>query len=732
LSGEKPIAQQAGELLEEVENITDEQLHAAVEKGVELNIKNIANMDTEESDIEGKSTDQTPTLKELQARLQMEEIRLSMTQEANLRLLRQGISIDTTKLSDLVEMLRKATQDIKQALYQGNSVEENQNLEGLYNETITKTDEIALLPAAVLGPIAAEIGSVSFEDIYDKKSDYVDLTRTGEYEKLMTAPRGDLGDSITKAFRNVDDILTDMGLETSASNRRAVRILGYNSMEITDENIERVKQADSQVNECLDKMTPSTVLKMIREQKNPLDMSMDELKEYLDKNSDGSIEESEKYSRFLQKLDRAGDITSDEREAYIGIYRLFNQIERSDGAVIGSIVATGAQMNFKNMLAAVRTNRDKDIDITIDDGFGALSELIMGKKSIDAQINSGFANGNDYNHDSSQADSENERRQEQYYADLSGRINTELSDKTDVSKLGGLDITPQTTIEGFSDMLEGIEVDKQAQSELQNEAYEAYRESLNTAMQAEQSVIDELTDYSQPITTYNLEAALLMNEDKNGLFRKLADTEGDIFDKAEEFIENLEASDSASDLYEEVIKAAREEITSNIFEAGTSRIDIKAAQGMFKELSLLGGLSREENYQVPMKLAGEVTNVNLKIYHNKEQQGKVAITLENNTIGKLAAEFCVDSDKITGMVAYSDKAVAEMLGGISKNLSQAFGDKKANISLAQSDTINLSRFGNDRDNSTARVGDVVTGDASTGELYKTAKIFLKSLKQLEE
>jgi hypothetical protein len=84
------------------------------------------------------------------------------------------------------------------------------------------------------------------------------------------------------------------------------------------------------------------------------------------------------------------------------------------------------------------------------------------------------------------------------------------------------------------------------------------------------------------------------------------------------------------------------------------------------------------------------------------------------------------------MVAYSDKAVAEMLGGISENLSQAFEDKKVNISLAQSDTINLSRFGNDRDNSTARGGDVVTGDASTGELYKTAKIFLKSLKQLEE
>ncbi len=42
---------------------------------------------------------------------------------------------------------------------------------------------------------------------------------------MMTAPRKDMGDSIQKAFRNVDDILEDLGLETNDSNRRAVRIL---------------------------------------------------------------------------------------------------------------------------------------------------------------------------------------------------------------------------------------------------------------------------------------------------------------------------------------------------------------------------------------------------------------------------------------------------------------------------------------------------------------------------
>ena len=73
---------------------------------------------------------------------------------------------------------------------------------------------------------------------------------------LMTAPRKDMGDSIQKAFRNVDDILEDLGLETNDSNRRAVRILGYNNMEITQDSIQSVKEADMQVTGVIRRMTP--------------------------------------------------------------------------------------------------------------------------------------------------------------------------------------------------------------------------------------------------------------------------------------------------------------------------------------------------------------------------------------------------------------------------------------------------------------------------------------------
>ena len=59
---------------------------------------------------------------------------------------------------------------------------------------------------------------MSFSRLWRGAVSYTHLER---YETLMTAPRRDLGDSIRKAFSNVDDILTDMSLDKTLENQRA-------------------------------------------------------------------------------------------------------------------------------------------------------------------------------------------------------------------------------------------------------------------------------------------------------------------------------------------------------------------------------------------------------------------------------------------------------------------------------------------------------------------------------
>ena len=389
--------------------------------------------------------------------------------------------------SKVVDALKAAEESIRAVLFQGANAEENAQRALLFEETIAKTKAIAGMPAALIGKLVMSAQSYTINRIHEDGSalqNELSQENKGQnqnqqrqasqaYETLMTAPRKDLGDKISKAFRNVDDILEDMGLETSESNRRAVRILGYNSMEISEENINAVKEADSKINGVIDRMTPATTLQMIREQKNPLEMTMEELDEYLnDKNRDFT-EDAEKYSTFLQKLDRAGTISETEREAYIGIYRLFRQIERTDGAVIGSVVATGAQMNFKNMLSAIRTAADKNMDIRVDDGFGALEELIAKGKAIDEQIMSGFHKEN--------SDNSGQREQEQYYARLSGEINTELAKKTDVEKLKDVELSETTTIEAFADSIKMTQMSEsqEKQEQWRQENLRNYQESLH-------------------------------------------------------------------------------------------------------------------------------------------------------------------------------------------------------------------------------------------------------------
>jgi hypothetical protein len=264
--------------------------------------------------------------------------------------------------------------------------------------------------------------------------------------------------------------------------------------------------------------------------------------------------------------------------------------------------------------------------------------------------------------------------------------------------------------------------------------YQTYKETLNRAMKAEDEVIQELLDYSQPVTIDNLDAAMLIMSEGNELFRKLnitarnasnkddgSDYE-DILTDSEEFVDGLSDHETAVNLYDKIIKSSRTALDDYIYDTDNSYIDIKAAQVMYKQLSLMSGLSYEENYHVPMEIGGEMTNVNLKIYHNKAEFGKVAVTLNNKTIGKIAAEFQVDDNKITGMVVCENQNVKNQLNGLSDNLKEAFADKKVNISLVESDSIDLHKFGDDIDTNSKSV--------TTGQLYRTAKTLLKSINNI--
>ncbi len=803
MRGERSVAEQAHEIADQAGRISDEAVHAVAESGKEMNIKNLAQAQEQiekqqtdapqsesgqvgSADMAGteRATDtaneydtdtaaggaNAEALKEVQARRQLEEIRLMMTEEANRHLLKAGISIDTTELSKLVDALRAAEERINAVLFQGESAEENAERALLYEETLTRTKELSGMPAAVIGKILSKFSQSTLLHIHEAgralqnqlenqlnqqgnknagQNPEQQQKASAAYETLMTEPRRDLGDRISKAFGNIDDILTDLGLETSESNKRAVRILGYNRMEINEDNINAVKEADSQVTGVISRMTPATTLQMIREQKNPLEMTMEELEAYLDSKDADPARDAEKYAKFLQRLDRTHNISAEEREAYIGIYRMFRQIEKSDGAVIGSLVASGAQMNFKNMLSAVRTAADKNMDVRVDDGFGGLEQLITKGKAIDTQINAGYHQSPDRQSDRNDADA---AAQEQYYARLSGEINDELAGRTDFSQIRSTDITDETTIEAFADTVKAARATNDGEQVRQEkaESLKSFQRDMHEVEQIDEQIINALIDYGQNINVDNIQAASTLIFERGSLFRQIinGNTEGSDDDDAEtadaadseqtdsgllalgdSFVENLTDAGRAGVSYKEIISEANKAVEQMLYtgSADNAKIDVKAAKALYKGLSLAGNLAREENYEIPMNIKGEITSVNLKIYHNASQTGKVAVTLDTENLGRVAAEFDVTKDRVSGMIVYENRAgkaeLARLEEAVRQELGRA-GDRKTGISLVHARSVDLNKFGQDRDaKSTADAA-----KASTSELYQTAKAFLTALK----
>ncbi len=323
-------------------------------------------------------------------RLQLEEIRLRMTVEANVKLLKSGFSIDTAPIEETIEALKQAEAELAKEYFP--QAEQPIASYQLLKETHSIVRQLPQLPLDTVGRMSFSMQEATLQQFHEEGVQLASAYKAaGErYETIWTAPRADLGDSLKKAFANVDEILKDLNYEATEENRKAIRTLGYNRMEISIENIERVKEAQHSVDVVIRQMTPAATLKMIRDGMNPLESTLEQLNQYFTELPEEFSQATLKYSNFLYQLQKQGDITPQEREAFIGCYRLLNQLEKSDGAAVGALVNIGGELNFQNLLSAIRTGHFKSMDVQVNDMVGALSEEAVMKLSISDQIAGGF------------------------------------------------------------------------------------------------------------------------------------------------------------------------------------------------------------------------------------------------------------------------------------------------------------------------------------------------------
>lgn len=570
------------------------------------------------------------------AQRKLEEARLSMTAEANLSLIKKGVLIDTEPIERVVELLKQQENKYYGALFGESSVEASDDRVCMYNNVCDIFNQMKQQPAYVLTLESADDTVYELYTAGKAMKQSLEAAASG-YETLMTSPRADMGDSISKAFQNVDDILKELQLDTSESNRRAVRILAYNSTDITEDNIKQIKSVDEQVQRAFSDMTPAVTIEMIKRGISPLDMSMSDISETARRiKSENPDERDEKFSEFLWKLEKKNEISEEERDSYIGIYRLISQVEQSDGAVIGSLVNQGADITMKNLLTAVRVRGKSAMDYKVDDTFAGVDSVSRGIK-IDSQIESAY-----------------------HTNCLRDVLDTLSPEKMEFVQYDSwLDMTPEQLRQAVYEANEDSALSEQY-------ATEQLRQ-FNQAVSEPENVYAFLEKYDVKTTAVNLMAASRLMKNPSEAVRNLwergesATARALLDETLRRFSESVKNPKELAQAQETLADTAEHVMDSMIIEdRHTGSIDLRQMKLLCSQLRIASNMSRQENYIVPIETADGVTGMKLSIVRGEDKKGLVDIFLEDKKCGRVAAYFEAKENSVSAMIVTDDEQTKKL------------------------------------------------------------------------
>lgn len=745
LADTRDMFRKALDYIDEVGAVTDEAVEKTVSDGTALTLRTLtaaqksidAYLDTQQSgtqsdagngDDSGSTDNGSGSGKNYADKIKASEmtlasVRLQMTVKTNLILLKSGYSIDTAPIEKLEADLRKAGTQAAEEMFGSASADELKAKYSEYTDAVSTFRTMAGMPAALLGRYSVTDADFTVQGTYDAglrlQKKYEQAGQT--YETVGTSPRADLGDSITKAFSNVDALLEETGMETSDDNRRAVRILGYNSMEITAENVGRVRSADMTMRDVIRRMTPAATLEAVREGVDPLKMNMGELESYLDSSDQSAQQDQTRFGRFIYNMDVSGNITEDERTSCIGIYRLFSQLESGGDAAVGAVVESGREMTFGNLLSAVRSSRTGALDYSIDDSFGGV-DGVRQNASITEQIRAAFSSdGQNSSSDRNDGSGDGSDRSRYYKA-----LASDVLSKVTPQKI--LDAAPQTDtlITDFADSV------RNSVTGQDNSSYIADKMQEIQNMHTDEVSGSEIFTYSLPMTIDTISGMQQLRHDRGGWYRTASeaasdsdgdDTEDDVSGSA---ADSLTDRESAVRMTEKITAKLQAGISDAMESTSLKYVDLKLLHSCSTQLGIIKKLAADENYEIPVEINGEKTSIHLKMIHGSDEKGQVSITMDTEATGRVAAQMKVQENSVSGYIACSSAQTAENL---EDNINGITGGLDGRLDVVTSDSLDLDVFEKESDEAYRKN----RSDSTAGQnvdnrtLYRLAGAFIRTI-----
>ena len=741
-----------------------------------------ADKDTQLQDGRSAGSDiQNQTLREVTALRQLEEIRLSMTQSVAVRMLSVDINIDTRELAQVVAKLRNAEAQLTQEMFVKQGVAPTEENKAIYQQMQADLQTIGTAPAARLGVLAGtdalqsvtvhgfaklvqeenQIGGqagdmqrrMSDNNVPDGMADISTQTvrRSADfaamergYEALGTAPRADMGDSIRKAFSNIEDILTDMNLPVDEEHTRAVQILGYNRMEITEKNIAQIIEYDRAVNDMLAACHPNAVLSMIRDGINPLDMTVDELNQTLrDKNYKAGVKETDDFATYLRDVEKRGQISSEERAGYIGLYRVFKQLEKSGDREAGYLFANNSRLTVRNLITAMRSRKAAGMEAVVDDSFGMLADLQTRGEKMDDQIARAYAgrvgvdgirNGQIRMGENDEYVSQNEPMavQEEYKNPWET-----ISDSPTIAQAEQLlwanDIEESAqNLEAAAYILQGMSAGPEAEAAQR----ELVREQMYPEVVNHQASMNFYTFASQiwkQIGWQDHTKEDAVDAETDAMAKSLAGEEIALPFESELLLKQIEADADLAQMYADIRQQMVEQMYDRAEEGNITSDQLQGMKVVQAGFRILGAMAGRRQYQLPVETESGMKVVNLTMQTGGVEARGITIRMEAGAYGMLQAQIRMDE---------AGTCTGEILGGSSEANTWLAGQTDAfRELLAESEYVDAAvALGESRAASReeSKAPDVTgesraaSGEADTQKLCRAAIFFVKAMAKLTD
>ena len=314
----------------------------------------------------------------IKALRQLEEIRLMMTFESAYILEKNGIDVNTEDLSKLVlelkrlEMSREAGQlndELSRTDEEGKRQTEAVTEGSMdYRRVMYDLGLLKNAPCDAIGQVS-DSEKVSLSELEKKAFEQQRMYEAAgrAYETMATQIRPDLGDRLNSAVEtSTDYVIKELDVENTEENRRAVRILAYNQMEVTVERLERVKEVDAAVNNLFEKMTPDIAFDMLRDGVDIMDSGLEDLlAEVEQRREEKERTNTQKFSEFLYDMDKKGAVSGEEREQYMALYTIINKLVKDKGNAVGQLVNQGSEATIGNLVTSYMTRNDAGINVGI-------------------------------------------------------------------------------------------------------------------------------------------------------------------------------------------------------------------------------------------------------------------------------------------------------------------------------------------------------------------------------